>query len=1212
MKMDVSWRKAVFLALAALPGARLPAGGRPYEMVWANRAADDHPPLLALTDPAGWRVECRDAAAAFTRSTDELLFGDAVCKLTYRAAGPAPSVTLSPPAPAAVTGAFDAVTCWIYGNNNSWAPDPETPPVTVSAQFTDAAGAPFSVDLAHIHHKEWFLFHRRLSDEQVKRVENGGAFRSFTITGGRNKADRVLYFNSLAVFKEEFAPLTFKPRAGRGVRVFSDAPRGLNTGPGRLPFPNTPMTVIPRDPAPSPVRAERDKDGRFSLVREGEDGRLEITLPDKAGDWDALGFRWNGSPRFPAAWGGGIYFAPDAAHPKPWRAPDESVAVRADGDGVLYEGALRDGGAVLSHVEMRARLAGKSLVLDVRADGGRVAEIRFGAPRGLPAPGLIPIPYYTYGNRDAFDRPCAIATSLAGKPFFLLSTMDWTQSNASEPFCSNIQFDGTLACNGGVRYFPKTDGRRNGCFERFVFSFSPEFDQILPNIPNPASPWKAVAGARVWRAHGAGNRESDAAYWRGIRRLGMKNIIVTDHETGWRDGNESFTFRTAPAPKKGGDAGQFRYARIMQDELGFVYGPYNNFTDFAPVNEFWNVDMVSRNRENQLQHAWARCYAPKPARAVEFCEKLAPAIERKFGFSTAYCDVHTCVAPWWRTDYDARVPGAGAFASTFYAFGEIMLLQKAAWGGPVYSEGGLHFMYCGLTDGNYAQDQHYFAAGLPWLVDFDLLRMHPLCCNFGMGDDSMFYPGDARPSDPQAAADRFLAATVAFGHPGFLLHGRAFELQSYFMIQALAARYTQAGAASIRYADRDGRLFRTSDAIANGCYRRSQILTRYTDGTVTAVNGSGGEPFPLDWEGERISLPPDGFCGKSADGKVRVFSGRKNGRRADLSVSPDYVYVNGRGRFASFAEGGCDGILIRLPEAGGTEEIILHGAGECALPYGVAAAVALDRGRKVIGPVETRVSRGRTYLVPDAKAVSYRVTPAGGKAAAPAVLSSAVLYVAPGETVLFTGKREHRWTVPRDAGPGAHLWREAEGGRIDFIVRGTPPPPPPPQTKRGAPRLPGFYIRGMARRGKAEEPLDSASGAAVYSGVNTCGSRPKKGLFMHPPYQKGVGYSFAKYGISLPDRPMAFRCQVGKGDGSVPGDGILFQIWVEAAGGRRTLLAEKLVTGHAWHPVGADLSAWRNQSVSLILLTDVGKQDDSAGDWGAWAELELTDKEDEG
>ena len=199
---------------------------------------------------------------------------------------------------------------------------------------------------------------------------------------------------------------------------------------------------------------------------------------------------------------------------------------------------------------------------------------------------------------------------------------------------------------------------------------------------------------------------------------------------------------------------------------------------------------MSRTADKQLQTAWNRCYAPKPAYAVNACEELTPIIQGKFRFNTAYCDVHTAVSPWGRCDYDARIPGGGTFANTFYAFGEIMLIQKKNWNGPVYSEGNTHFMYCGLTDGNYAQDQNYRISDNPWLVDFDLLRLHPLCCNFGMGNLDMFYPGKSAPADPAVAADRFLAATVAFGHPGYLMHGANKE-RSYFMVQQLAARYTK-------------------------------------------------------------------------------------------------------------------------------------------------------------------------------------------------------------------------------------------------------------------------------------------------------------------------------------------------------------------------------------------------------------------------------------
>lgn len=116
----------VALSVAAFAGAGF-CGQRPYEMEWANRTNDDQRALLALTDSDGWKVAATHAVATFEKSQDKLLFGDAVCKLTYRADGDSPTIVFSPAAPVPITNAFDTVSCWVYGNNHSYAPDPKTP-----------------------------------------------------------------------------------------------------------------------------------------------------------------------------------------------------------------------------------------------------------------------------------------------------------------------------------------------------------------------------------------------------------------------------------------------------------------------------------------------------------------------------------------------------------------------------------------------------------------------------------------------------------------------------------------------------------------------------------------------------------------------------------------------------------------------------------------------------------------------------------------------------------------------------------------------------------------------------------------------------------------------------------------------------------------------------------------------------------------------------
>ncbi len=1267
-------------------------GKRPYEMDWAGRTQDDHPPLVDFQDLTGWQAQVQSSVAKLERTREQQLFGTYVAKLTYRGTGPGPQVRLTPPQPIPITQPFDAVTLWVYGNNWGYAPDPATPQVGVTVLFEDARGQEFGVHLYNVDWEEWNLLHRRLTPEEIERVKAGAKLKGILITGGRNKEDRVLFLNSLCVYVEQFPPLKFEPRPERGIPMFPGQTVGTNTGPGKLPFPTRAETILPdnavKDFKTSLTLAD---DGSllggtdYVFTYEGSDGKLTWVVYPRTGTFGDIWVDWagRGGVILPCV-GGGVYLQTPQGVMAPEKA--ESLGTRREGEAVVSRWRLSAGG-VSTEATFTYRLWGKSLVVDVVAPGGNVAEVRYGRARQLDHPRLVTNPFYPASG----GRPAVVVSGPPDAPLFLTGNTDWYLSNASEPFAGNAIDDQGVLYNGGTRYLPKTDGKRNDCYERLFLTLSPRYEEMLPTIPNPKSPWMGVTGTHVWRAHGASNRDYDATFWRDCHRWGMTQVVITDHETGWRDGGESFTFRTRPAPGKGGDEGQFKYARIMQDELGFVYGPYNNYTDFAPVNEYWSTDLIARTPDNQLQHAWMRCYAPKPARAVEYCARLAPIIQGKFHFSTAYCDVHTAVAPWHRVDYDARVPGAGTFTAVFYSYGEIMLHQKKAWNGPVYSEGNHHCFYSGLTDGNYGQDQVYRPAVNPWLVDFDLRKMHPLCCNFGMGAPDMFYAGAAPPQrtreEQDAWLDRFLAATVAFGHPGFLVFdgGTQNALRSYYMLQQLHSRYCLATAQEIRYGSAAGTLLDTSAAVASGAYARSQVVTRYSDGTITAANGSPTERMGVTAYGRRVDLPPNGYQGWTEDGKVEVFSGDQRGGRADYAASPAYLYVDGRGRMARFdrAAGNGMGICRFLPE--GKCEVILWQNADCGFAVKAAGAVAVAKENKELGPAALRVSRGLTYVVPVKGAFSYLLTP--GEPAPAVTLTCARDSLMPGETVTVTGREAHPFHVPADAKPGDRLWQQYEGAWIDFTVvpltdaglsldrntltlrflsnrdreadftvsvgdrvsrlRAAPGAPTtltvdlgPPQQEsaeilkvriqsdelvqvleRGLRADPGYlkladlpaaYKSGMCLRHQAEQFSFGDTGAIVAPQGNiSCGEVLKSGLFMHPPWMHGVGYSFALYDpVTLPaNPPAAFRAVVGKADGSDPGDGILFKLAVVEPGGKTTVAGERLVTNHEWLPLEADLSPWAGKTVQIKLISDVGVNDDSSGDWSCWAEMRVESRD---
>lgn len=1264
-----------------LVGQAPQVGARPYELDWAGRTKDDYPALVDFEHLDGWQVRTEDAVASFERSQEQRIWGDSVGKLTYRGTGNQPKVFIEPPQPIACPDGFDTLTLWIYGNNWAWVSSTDTPQVTINAHFLAADGSDIGVFLYRVNAMYWFVSYRKLTPDQAAKLARGAKFTGFEVTGGRNKEDRSIYLDSFSLFKEELKPLSFKPRPQRGIPMFPGEGVGVNTGEGKLPFPTRPETILPPNLTKGYRTSVKPDGDAFVLVYDGQDGKLTYRINPKRGSFDDITARWAGrGGEFAPCEGGGVYFVGQGNQAVP-AEKTEHLGTKLAGDTVVSRWRLYVG-EDSCETTYTYHLWGKSLVVDIQAPGGMVSEVRFGHAVGLDDPRVTQVPFYDYSP----GRPHIAISGPADAPLFLMGNIDWYLSNASTVWGEgSVEKDGAHY-NGGTRYTTKTDGKRNDVYDRFFITLSPNVQEVLPVIPNPTSPWKEVTGAGIWRAHGASNRENDAKHWRNMYRYGMRKLIITDHETGWRDAGESFTFRTRTAPGRGGDESQFKYARILQDELGFVYGPYNNYTDFAPVNEYWSADRVNRLPDGQLQTAWARCYAPKPQYATEFCELLAPKIEEKFGFSTAYCDVHTAVAPWHRTDYDARNPAGGTFAGTVYAYGEIMLLQKQAWGGPVYSEGNHHCYLHGLTDGNYGQDQNAHLPDNPWFVDFDLLRMHDLGCNFGMGAPSMFYGrrynyGSTREA-MDFSVDRFLAATIAFGHPGFLVSdgGYACTLRSYYMLQQLQTQYTLSSIDTIRYADANGKLLDSSTAVASGDFARCQVVNRYQNGTVTVVNGSKDDRLQTSLGDQQIDLPPAGYTGWNQDRSVYVLAGDVDGHRIDYAETPEYLYVDGRGQFTRMARAASDGLAIcRRAEQGGWELIPYQNASAGFDLGGGATAVALDYDGQELGPTEVRVSRGLAYPTPVKDAFSYLLKPTGQPAVELTCVRTAVVA---GEEVTIRGKQAHQVTIPADLKVGERYWHQAEGGWIDFTVApladtelalsgnaleltlasslphaadGTVTLDGRQQqvrlqpgrsekvsidlgeptheslrnvdtqiqlgkltmhrrwvlrTVQSRPELadvPGRYRPGMRYRNQPEAgDFGTSHGYVATQADMSCGGELGTGLFMHPPYLGGVGYTFALLDpLTLPEKPpAAFRCRVGKKDGSDLGDGILFRVEV-VSDGEATEVARQVVEQHEWLDLEADLSRWAGQTIQLKLIADVGEADDSSGDWACWSSLRI-------
>ncbi|MFH1739479.1 MAG: hypothetical protein ABIH23_10775 [bacterium] len=864
-------------------------GQRPYEMVQANRAPI-RKPTIDFDSLEGWTVECfKGAQARLHPSSEQRVWDSNTGKLTYKGDSEESYFVLRPPSPVPLGQDVECVNVWVYGNNIGWAPDPSTPQVHIFLLASDKENREYQIELTRVNWKEWWLVHRKIDTEAAKQLVPGGKFTGIQITGCANKEDRTLFFEDLIVYKEDLKPLSFDPRPKRGIDPFPGQSPGANVGPGRLPFPTREETILPANLE----RRFRNKvtendDGSFQFTYRGKDAELKYVLHPGQRDLGCVEVFLNGSPVAVGLAGAGVTL----------ETPPDSTR--------LSEAVLKDGIVRLvwtNGVESHLRIQQKSLVVDFFCSGGNATELQYGKITEVTDPEIIQLPYMNYRRHHL-----GILMIKGIEPCFASIWMDWYRSNGSKPFARDEITPDGIYLNGGVQYVPRTDGVRNGLYERFFFTVSPVFEETLATIANPPAKEGMLAGQRLWQeSWGPGNYETEMERSRKLRAYGIEMLTQCNHEITWRDDCESFTFRLQSAPKRGGDEALRAYIQ-HQKSLGWRSGLYTNYCDFAPVNGMWDEDWVMRDEKGDWVRAWHRCYSPKVLRAVEADAELAPKIHEKFGSNAAYTDVHTSVSPWDRTDYDARVPGAGTFASTFYAYGELLLHDQEVYDGHMWSEGNHQWLYAGLATGNYGLT--YSNLNLweyPYLPHFDLLKMHPLEVDMGVPWTAGYFQRCEGWQDAgriEYSIDKFIAATIAYGHIGWLVeegYGMRRTCRSYYMLQQLQSRYVMRAPEEILYGGKEG-LISTSQALLNGEWRNSRMFVRYPDDLRIWINGNDEIEWCVDVDGTSVNLPPSGWIARQGEDFFEQ-SCYEDGHRVDRVGSPGYVYVDGRGKETS-----CDGV----------------------------------------------------------------------------------------------------------------------------------------------------------------------------------------------------------------------------------------------------------------------------------------------------------------
>jgi len=526
-------------------------------------------------------------------------------------------------------------------------------------------------------------------------------------------------------------------------------------------------------------------------------------------------------------------------------------------------------------ISVAARLAGKSLVFDVKCNRPFVAS--FDAGRWLPAMrrAAVPAPYYS-----------GQVSYLPTENLFVNAFLDWTSSDASS-------IDG-----GRAIYRPLTDGSHNNLRERAIYTAAWHFAEALPSIPNPPSPYLRQVGDKVTLDVWSGTFDQIAMKLQALHDLGLDHCIALIHNWQRRGYDNALPMHYPANPGLGADDSMKRLVATAKG-LGYLIALHENYVDYYPNFDGFNPDDISLTPEGKPENAWynpgtkIQSFAEKPNSILKYAAEQSTEISHRYGTNANYLDVHSAVPPWFHVDFRAGEQGAGTFARVWDVHRELWAFERKTFDGPVFGEGNNHWYWSGLLDGVEAQT----GSGWPWqqgdtlplAVDFDLLRIHPLQCNQGMGYYERWTTSVGWGAAPRMdQLDQYRMQEMAYGHAGFLgsttWSSEPIAWLEHHLTTPVSARFADARPVSIRYQVNGKWVDGTAAAKARDW---SRVEVRYSNGLTVTANNSGA---PMIVDG-RV-LPKHGWLARGAG--VTAYTAQQDGKLIDYAEADSSIFANAR------------------------------------------------------------------------------------------------------------------------------------------------------------------------------------------------------------------------------------------------------------------------------------------------------------------------------
>jgi len=847
-----------------------------------------HQPLITAANQKydDWKVSGVDGAK-LTKSSEASLWRDAVGKLSWPKGRADRSISITPPFPVQIPQSCNRVTLWIFG--------PRFNSAKIQIGLRDSKGRDFVVPLvgcgSQWANKPWWsMAHGIVGKDMTFPVH----LTSIGFDGVDSEADS-LCFDSLAFYCYTPKPLPKGP----------DLPA--------LPFPTTDDTILPTCLSENYHNDVAFEDETYRFRYRGDDGTVVYCYRPKTGTLGDITVRYNDTFEFAPADGGGILAKIGAVD----FSPGDSAC-----DVTLLSKKLDKGNRQLTTqwcwskagkrliFDLTLGIKGKSLVVEVRCQKPVVRAFRFGRSQNTPDPKLLGVPFF----HSRWSEPKILYTN----GVFISGLVDWYRSHASylldsddDYLClrgNKIHSATSATYMGGTSYEPKTNSQRNPLYERIFITVSPKLLEVLPNIPNPPSTFGAVTSQKLYSTRAypiiePADLEKELSMWRMLHAYGVTDIFVRYHAEMWRTPIQAQNFTVSPKASQeiGGDEAVRKLVQGLK-ALGYLAGPYVNYRMIHPLNPLFDDDMAALTSSGQFMPRFFGNFELKPTRISEVQRKYAEDMVRQFGWNAVYSDETTNTPPWGLVDFDNSVPGAGKFTEVFYRYGQQLLEERRLYNGPVWSEGTCQYLWAGLTDVSYAQNNR---PDSPTLVDFQLHKTHVLANNTGV-DLTELYKKDL---------DWKLATQIVYGNMGHLWapKGQFYQvsraqqktylylpavLKSYFMMRQLQPYYAMVPPVLIRYNNK-GSLVSTEQAIATGAYKASQVYVKYKSGLEVYVNRNQAEPWTIQREDSKYVLPPNGYMAFHKDG-FKEYSCQVDGHRVDYVTGTMYTYCDGRGKRTDF------------------------------------------------------------------------------------------------------------------------------------------------------------------------------------------------------------------------------------------------------------------------------------------------------------------------